>query len=133
MGFEVFLKIQIFGNFCKVLLTLILKFKLSLFIILYQYHGRLILDADTIPTVIPFVHTGMQEIMPIGAKIPKIGKTVGLPNSRVLVKFFLLISLALFHAHTRTYVFRMICFTFLKYPCGCYMETSGDNYYWGPH
>ncbi|XP_022969536.1 uncharacterized protein LOC111468521 [Cucurbita maxima] len=38
--------------------------------------GRLILDADTIPTVIPFVHTGMQEIMPIGAKIPKIGKTV---------------------------------------------------------
>ncbi|KAA0050902.1 tafazzin [Cucumis melo var. makuwa] len=38
--------------------------------------GRLILDADTVPTVIPFVHTGMQEIMPIGAKIPRIGKTV---------------------------------------------------------
>ncbi|EEF49883.1 taz protein, putative [Ricinus communis] len=38
--------------------------------------GRLILDADTVPMVIPFVHTGMQEIMPIGAKFPRIGKTV---------------------------------------------------------
>ncbi|XP_065854096.1 uncharacterized protein [Euphorbia lathyris] len=38
--------------------------------------GRLILDADTLPVVIPFVHTGMQEIMPIGAKFPRIGKTV---------------------------------------------------------
>nr|GLL37326.1 tafazzin isoform X1 [Ipomoea trifida] len=38
--------------------------------------GRLILDADCIPIVVPFVHTGMQEIMPIGAKFPRIGKTV---------------------------------------------------------
>ncbi|XP_010546721.1 PREDICTED: tafazzin [Tarenaya hassleriana] len=38
--------------------------------------GRLILDADTLPMVVPFVHTGMQEIMPIGANIPRIGKTV---------------------------------------------------------
>ncbi|CAK7340643.1 unnamed protein product [Dovyalis caffra] len=38
--------------------------------------GRLILDADTIPMVIPFVHTGMQEIMPLGANLPRIGKTV---------------------------------------------------------
>lgn len=38
--------------------------------------GRLVMDADTIPMVVPFVHTGMQEIMPIGAKIPRIGKTV---------------------------------------------------------
>ncbi|KAJ4845123.1 hypothetical protein Tsubulata_038389 [Turnera subulata] len=38
--------------------------------------GRLVLDADTIPIVIPFVHIGMQEIMPIGASLPKIGKTV---------------------------------------------------------
>lgn len=38
--------------------------------------GRLVLDTDIIPTVIPFVHTGMQEIMPIGANIPRIGKTV---------------------------------------------------------
>lgn len=53
-----------------------LLFLLSPFTILCQYPGRLILDADTVPTVIPFVHTGMQEIMPIGAKIPKIGKTV---------------------------------------------------------
>lgn len=56
----------------------------------YVYHsisipGRLILDADTVPTVIPFVHTGMHEIMPIGAKFPTIGKTVGCPNSRMLV------------------------------------------------
>jgi len=28
------------------------------------------------PVVIPFVHTGMQEIMPIGASIPRIGKMV---------------------------------------------------------
>ncbi|XP_012089006.1 tafazzin [Jatropha curcas] len=38
--------------------------------------GRLVLDADTVPMVIPFVHTGMQEIMPIGANFPRIGKTV---------------------------------------------------------
>ncbi|OAY44039.1 tafazzin [Manihot esculenta] len=38
--------------------------------------GRLVLDADTVPIVIPFVHTGMQEIMPIGANFPRIGKMV---------------------------------------------------------
>ncbi|RWR76528.1 tafazzin [Cinnamomum micranthum f. kanehirae] len=38
--------------------------------------GRLVLDADNIPMVIPFVHTGMQEVMPIGSKFPKIGKRV---------------------------------------------------------
>ncbi|XP_030544834.1 tafazzin [Rhodamnia argentea] len=38
--------------------------------------GRLILDADSIPMVVPFVHTGMQDIMPIGANFPRIGKTV---------------------------------------------------------
>ncbi|KAF8084472.1 hypothetical protein N665_0716s0018 [Sinapis alba] len=38
--------------------------------------GRLILDADTLPMVVPFVHTGMQDIMPIGASLPRISKTV---------------------------------------------------------
>ncbi|XP_051145672.1 uncharacterized protein LOC127261381 isoform X2 [Andrographis paniculata] len=38
--------------------------------------GRLVLDADNVPLVVPFVHTGMQEVMPVGAKFPKIGKTV---------------------------------------------------------
>ncbi|PIN15643.1 Phosphate acyltransferase [Handroanthus impetiginosus] len=38
--------------------------------------GRLILDSDNIPLVVPFVHTGMQDVMPVGAKFPKIGKTV---------------------------------------------------------
>uniref|UniRef100_A0A2P2LTZ1 Tafazzin family protein n=1 Tax=Rhizophora mucronata TaxID=61149 RepID=A0A2P2LTZ1_RHIMU len=38
--------------------------------------GRLILDADVMPIVIPFVHTGMQEIMPVGASFPRIGKMV---------------------------------------------------------
>ncbi|GAB2277452.1 hypothetical protein Dimus_012158 [Dionaea muscipula] len=38
--------------------------------------GRLVLDADSIPMVVPFVHTGMQEILPIGATFPRIGKTV---------------------------------------------------------
>ncbi|ESQ49518.1 hypothetical protein EUTSA_v10020802mg [Eutrema salsugineum] len=38
--------------------------------------GRLILDTDTLPMVVPFVHTGMQDIMPVGANVPRIGKTV---------------------------------------------------------
>ncbi|PKA58434.1 N-acylphosphatidylethanolamine synthase [Apostasia shenzhenica] len=38
--------------------------------------GRLVMDADIIPIVIPFVHTGMQEIMPIGSSFPKVGKQV---------------------------------------------------------
>ncbi|KAL2469151.1 Phospholipid/glycerol acyltransferase family protein [Forsythia ovata] len=38
--------------------------------------GRLVLDADNVPIVVPFVHTGMQEIMPVGSKFPKVGKTV---------------------------------------------------------
>ncbi|CAN4111075.1 unnamed protein product [Withania somnifera] len=38
--------------------------------------GRLVLDADNVPIVVPFVHTGMQDIMPLGAKLPRIGKTV---------------------------------------------------------
>lgn len=43
------------------------------------------MDADNIPMVIPFVHTGMQEIMPVGAKIPRIGKTVSYLTSHVLI------------------------------------------------
>ncbi|KFK37936.1 hypothetical protein AALP_AA3G049400 [Arabis alpina] len=38
--------------------------------------GRLILDADTLPMVVPFVHSGMQDIMPVGASVPRIGNTV---------------------------------------------------------
>lgn len=38
--------------------------------------GRLVLDADNVPMVVPFVHTGMQEVMPVGSKFPKVGKTV---------------------------------------------------------
>lgn len=38
--------------------------------------GRLILDADHAPIVVPFVHTGMQDIVPIGAVFPRIGKSV---------------------------------------------------------
>ncbi|XP_020586740.1 tafazzin-like, partial [Phalaenopsis equestris] len=38
--------------------------------------GRLVMDADKIPIVIPFVHLGMQEIMPIGSNFPKVGKKV---------------------------------------------------------
>ncbi|KAL5713034.1 hypothetical protein ACHQM5_015150 [Ranunculus cassubicifolius] len=38
--------------------------------------GRLVMDADNVPIVIPFVHSGMQDIMPIGSNFPKIGKTV---------------------------------------------------------
>ncbi|KAK7258911.1 hypothetical protein RIF29_24500 [Crotalaria pallida] len=38
--------------------------------------GRLVLDGDSLPIVVPFVHTGMQEIMPVGASFPRIGKMV---------------------------------------------------------
>ncbi|GAB4835800.1 hypothetical protein Ancab_000716 [Ancistrocladus abbreviatus] len=38
--------------------------------------GRLVLDAENAPVVVPFVHSGMQDIMPIGAKLPRINKTV---------------------------------------------------------
>ncbi|GAB2246441.1 hypothetical protein Droror1_Dr00001934 [Drosera rotundifolia] len=38
--------------------------------------GRLVLDADSIPIVVPFVHTGMEEVVPIGATLPRVGKTV---------------------------------------------------------
>ncbi|MED6156451.1 hypothetical protein PIB30_014417 [Stylosanthes scabra] len=38
--------------------------------------GRLVLDGDSMPIVVPFVHTGMQDIMPIGANFPRIGKMV---------------------------------------------------------
>ncbi|XP_077226315.1 phospholipid/glycerol acyltransferase family protein isoform X2 [Tasmannia lanceolata] len=38
--------------------------------------GRLVMDADNLPLVVPFVHTGMQEIMPIGTHFPRIGKRV---------------------------------------------------------
>ncbi|XP_020600163.1 uncharacterized protein LOC110039444 isoform X2 [Phalaenopsis equestris] len=34
------------------------------------------MDADKIPIVIPFVHSGRQEIMPIGSNFPKVGKKV---------------------------------------------------------
>eukprot|EP00250_Pteridium_aquilinum_P009125 c18458_g1_i1 orf=1-1452(-) len=38
--------------------------------------GRLVLDAGKVPLVIPFVHSGMQEVMPIGSKFPSIRKRV---------------------------------------------------------
>lgn len=46
---------------------------------------RLVLDADKIPMVVPFVHTGMQDVMPIGAKIPRIGKTVMILSILILL------------------------------------------------
>ncbi|CAO1942924.1 unnamed protein product [Urochloa humidicola] len=38
--------------------------------------GRLVMDADSLPVVVPFVHTGMQDIMPVGKRIPRAGKRV---------------------------------------------------------
>lgn len=46
---------------------------------------RLVLDADNIPMVVPFVHSGMQEVMPIGSKFPKIGKRVCMINCVLLL------------------------------------------------
>lgn len=42
---------------------------------------RLVIDADTVPIVLPFVHSGMQDIMPIGTKFPNIGKRVMVSNT----------------------------------------------------
>jgi monolysocardiolipin acyltransferase len=50
--------------------------------------GRLILDADTLPMVVPFVHTGMQDIMPVGASVPRIGKTVSISESPIFSSSF---------------------------------------------
>jgi len=44
------------------------------------------MDADSIPVVIPFVHTGMQEIMPVGTKFPKVGKQVDDRHSSFLLQ-----------------------------------------------
>lgn len=38
--------------------------------------GRLISDVETPPLVVPFVHTGMQDLMPIGSKFPSVSKKV---------------------------------------------------------
>lgn len=37
---------------------------------------RLVVDADNTPIVFPLIHTGMQNIMPIGANFPRIGQKV---------------------------------------------------------
>ena len=47
---------------------------------------RLVLDADNTPIVVPFVHTGMQEVMPVGAVFPRVGKTVSSLCSWLLSK-----------------------------------------------
>lgn len=38
--------------------------------------GRLVLDSERMPLVVPFVHTGMQEVMPIGSQFPHVSKKV---------------------------------------------------------
>ncbi|CAN6457269.1 unnamed protein product [Victoria cruziana] len=38
--------------------------------------GRLVMDADEIPLVVPFIHSGMQDVMPLGSSFPKVGKQV---------------------------------------------------------
>ncbi|CAM6120598.1 unnamed protein product [Calypogeia fissa] len=38
--------------------------------------GRLVLDADNLPLVIPFIHKGMNDVMPIGQKMFSTGKKV---------------------------------------------------------
>ena len=62
-----------------------LFFEAWIFTIVHSYPNRLVLDADNIPMVLPFVHTGMQEIMPIGASVPRIRKTVSRLTGNVLL------------------------------------------------
>lgn len=57
-----------------------------IFTFIFSYPARLVLDADNTPIVVPFVHTGMQEVMPIGANFPRIGQAVR--NLIALVHFY---------------------------------------------
>lgn len=43
---------------------------------LFVKSHRLVADVETTPLVIPFVHSGMQDMMPIGSKLPATGKKV---------------------------------------------------------
>lgn len=64
---------------------------LGVFVQYFLCIDRLVLDADNVPMVVPFVHTGMQDIMPIGAKFPRIGKTVNFlswDNCLLEINFF---------------------------------------------
>lgn len=56
------------------------------FTFICSYPARLVLDADNTPIVVPFVHIGMQEVMPIGANFPRIGQAVR--NLIALVHFY---------------------------------------------
>jgi 1-acyl-sn-glycerol-3-phosphate acyltransferase len=38
--------------------------------------GRLVLDSEKLPIVVPFIHKGMNDVMPIGAKLFSTGKKV---------------------------------------------------------
>ncbi|KAL2652088.1 hypothetical protein R1flu_020216 [Riccia fluitans] len=38
--------------------------------------GRLVLDAKNLPLVVPFIHSGMEEVMPVGQKHFSVGKKV---------------------------------------------------------
>ena len=38
--------------------------------------GKLVANCDQLPVVIPFVHSGMQTVMPSGSFVPKLGNKV---------------------------------------------------------
>jgi len=40
--------------------------------------GKLIANCDTMPLVVPFVHSGMQNVVPSGSLIPKTGNKVSI-------------------------------------------------------
>lgn len=42
-------------------------------------------DVEKTPLVIPFVHTGMQDVMPIGSKFPSVDKKVGISSYILLL------------------------------------------------
>lgn len=45
------------------------------------------MDADTMPIVVPFVHSGMQDIMPIGTQFPHMGKRVIMVSNNITILF----------------------------------------------
>lgn len=40
--------------------------------------GKLVANCERMPLVIPFVHSGMQNVIPSGAILPKTGNTVSI-------------------------------------------------------
>lgn len=53
---------------------------------------RLVTDVERTPLVVPFVHVGMQDLMPIGSKFPAVKKKVEISLDWLFVIIAILVS-----------------------------------------